>query len=299
MKELKNKKGVVIPPIGLGTFPLQGHDMANMVIEAFKVGYRLIDTADDYWGESGIGIAMSDLYQKCGIKREDVFLQTKISDNNAHEKEPQKGYYFNPNSKFMQRYTAEEIVRNKVERSLYDMKTTFIDSLLIHYPLAMYNEEVWRTMIKLKEEGVVRYIGVSNFHKRHIEKLIEATGVCPDINECYTSPINTKQELIDYCKSRDIKFITYSPLMDVAQKRIPVDKLRPIMSRYGKSLAQVILRWNIQRDCIPLPRTQRQCRLKDNFNVFDFSLKDEEMAIINSLNYDFQYLVESQICPGL
>lgn len=299
MIELKNKNGVVIPTIGLGTYPFEGRVMADMVVSAIKVGYRLFDTADDYRGEPGIGIAVKELIESGAYQREDIFLQTKISDNNAHEDEPLKGIYFNSNSKFMKRHTVEDIVREKVDTSLRCMNTDYLDSLLIHYPFPDYMVEIWKVMINLKEEGVVRYIGVSNFYERHIEKLIAETGVCPEINECYASPIGIKQSLIDYCNKRDCIFMTYSPLMDVAHNRIPTEKILPIMTKYAKTLAQIILRWNIERGCYPLPKTRNPKRLTENFNVFDFSLTREEVNMISSLNYDYMYLVESKICPGL
>lgn len=298
MKQLVNKKGETIPHIGLGTYPFEGRVMADMVKTAVKVGYRLFDTADDYRGEPGIGIAVREL-EKEGVKREELFLQTKISDNNAHEDEPLKGIYFNPTSEFMHRHTVAELVREKVSTSLRDMNTDYIDSLLIHYPFPNYIVDIWKTMIELKEEGVVRYIGVSNFHERHIEQLISSTGVTPDINEVYVSPIGIKKGLVDYCDSHDILVMPYSPLMDVAHGKISEERLRPIMEKYGKSLAQVVLRWNIERGCFPLPKTKNPSRLKENFNVFDFSLTSEEVKMISSLNYDNQYLVESKICPGL
>lgn len=298
MKQLVNKKGETIPHIGLGTYPFEGRVMADMVKTAVKVGYRLFDTADDYRGEPGIGIAVGEL-EKEGVKREELFLQTKISDNNAHEDEPLKGIYFNPTSEFMYRHTVAELVREKVSTSLRDMNTDYIDSLLIHYPFPNYIVDIWKTMIELKEEGIVRYIGVSNFHERHIEQLISSTGVTPDINEVYVSPIGIKKDLVDYCDSHDILVMPYSPLMDVAHGKILEERLRPIMEKYGKSLAQVVLRWNIERGCFPLPKTKNPSRLKENFNVFDFSLTSEEVKMISSLNYDNQYLVESKICPGL
>ena len=298
MKQLVNKKGETIPHIGLGTYPFEGRVMADMVKTAVKVGYRLFDTADDYRGEPGIGIAVREL-EKEGVKREELFLQTKISDNNAHEDEPLKGIYFNPTSEFMHRHTVAELVREKVSTSLRDMNTDYIDSLLIHYPFPNYIVDIWKTMIELKEEGIVRYIGVSNFHERHIEQLISSTGVTPDINEVYVSPIGIKKDLVDYCDSHDILVMPYSPLMDVAHGKISEERLRPIMEKYGKSLAQVVLRWNIERGCFPLPKTKNPSRLKENFNVFDFSLTSEEVKMISSLNYDNQYLVESKICPGL
>lgn len=298
MKQIVNKKGETIPHIGLGTYPFEGRVMADMVKTAVNVGYRLFDTADDYRGEPGIGIAVRELENE-GVKREELFLQTKISDNNAHEDEPLKGVYFNPTSEFMHRHTVAELVREKVATSLRDMNTDYIDSLLIHYPFPNYIVDIWKTMIEMKEEGIVRYIGVSNFHERHIEQLVSSTGVTPDINEVYVSPIGIKKDLVDYCNSHDILVMPYSPLMDVAHGKISEEQLRPIMEKYNKSLAQVVLRWNIERGCFPLPKTKNPGRLKENFNVFDFSLTKEEVDLISSLNYDNQYLVESKICPGL
>ena len=295
---LKNKKGIVIPNIGLGTFPFQGRVMADMVLKASSVGYRLFDTADDYRGESGIGIAVSEL-SKINLSREDLFLQTKISDNNACANEPLKGIYFNPDSKFMQRHSVSEIIREKLEISLREMNTTYIDSLLIHYPFPNYIIDIWKTMIDLKEKGLVRYIGVSNFHENHIESLIKETGVCPQINEIYVSPLGIKQSLVDYCNAHDCLVMTYSPLMDLSAGRLNSEKLKQMANKYNKSIAQIILRWNVDRGCFPLPKTKNPERLQQNFNIFDFKLSQEDVSLISSLNVDYQYIVESKTCPGI
>ena len=296
---LYNKNGQEIPMVGLGTFPFQGRVMADAVINASKIGYRLFDTADDYYGESGIGIALKELNNRTGLLREDLFLQTKISDNNATANEPLKGIYFNPSHIFMKRHTVDEIVREKVENSLFEMNTDYIDSLLIHYPFPDYIVEIWKTMIDLKKEGKVRYIGVSNFHENHINKLIEETGVCPEINEIYISPIGTKQQLVDFCKNHNCLISVYSPLMDLASNRIPLSQLQTMSNKYGKSIAQLLIRWNIDRGCMPLPKSSSIIRLRENFDVFDFSLTKEDMSIISGLNQDYQYIVESKTCPGI
>ena len=299
MKELNNKAGNTIKPIGLGTFPFQGRTMADMVKAAVKEGYLLFDTADDYHGETGLGLAIKEMEQEGLAKREDLFIQTKISDNNATANEPLKGVFFNPTSKFMMRHTADEVVREKVSVSLRELQTDYIDALLIHYPFPGYTVDIWKTLINLKKEGVVRYIGVSNFHERHIELLIKETGVCPEINECYASPLGIKQSLVAYCNNHECLFETYSPLKAVAGNRLPLDKLKPIMDKYNKSMAQIILRWNIQRGCLPLPKTQKQKRMKENMDIFDFMLSVDDMDALNGLNIDNQFLVESQICPGI
>ena len=298
MKELKTANGSIIPFIGLGTFPFQDREMADMVLNAVKVGYRLFDTADDYRGEPGIGMAVKELMNDGVCKREDLFLQTKISDNASHSDEPLAGVYFSRYSRFMKRHSVEEIVMEKVDNSLREMKTDYIDSLLIHLPYPGLFEEIWAAMIKAKQQGKVRYIGVSNFHKRHIEA-IDPLGEMPSINEIYISPIGTKQDQLDYHQQKDILLMTYSPLMDLAHNRISMDSLKPVMEKYGKSAAQVILRWNIERGCLPLPKTKNPKRLEENFNVFDFTLTKDEVEAISSLNYDYQYMPESTICPGL
>ena len=299
MKVLTTKNGTIVPPIGLGTFPFEGREMADIVKNSMAIGYRLFDTADDYRGESGIGMAIKELNDEGKFERSDFFIQTKISDNNAHSDEPLMGVYFNPNSKFMQRHSVAEIVREKVSTSLRELGTDYIDSLLIHYPFPDYMVEIWRVMIELKSEGVIRYIGVSNFHERHIKLLIKETGVAPELNECYVSPIGIKQSLVEYCNSIDCLFVTYSPLMDLAANRIDVAAFADLIHKYGKTPAQIILRWNLERGCMPLPKSKNPVRLKDNFNVFDFSLSKDEVNYISSFNKDYQYLVESKICPGL
>lgn len=296
--KLTNKKDVEIPMIGLGTFPFQGRVMADMVFNASKIGYRLFDTADDYRGEFGIGLAVSEL-GSLGLTREDLFLQTKISDNNAHADEPLIGVYFNEKSMFMKRHTAAEVVREKVSISLREMRTNYIDSLLIHYPYPAYYIDIWKEMIKLKEEGIVRYIGVSNFHERHIENLIHETGVCPEINEVYVSPIGTKQGIIDYCNEHNCLIMTYSPLMDLASDRIPLEPLKTIATKYSKSIAQIMLRWNVERGCLPLPKSKKTNRLVENFQIWDFEITKEEVEEISALNKDYQYIVESKTCPGI
>lgn len=298
MIQLTNKAGERIPLIGLGTFPFQGRELTSMVKDAFHIGYRLFDTSDDYRGQPGIGMAVEEM-TRVGIPRERLFLQTKVSDICSHEDEPLKGIYFNPTSSLMKRHSVDEIVREKVDTSLRELRTTYLDSLLFHLPYPNYFIDIWRVMVELKKEGKVRYIGVSNCRERHIQMLIDKTGVAPEINQIYISPIGNKRGLVDYCHSISCLVMTYSPLMDVARQRIPIEPIRPLMEKYGKSIAQIVLRWNIQRGCLPLPRTKSIMRLKENFEVFDFELEKEDMEMIKALNYDYQYLVESKICPGL
>ena len=199
----------------------------------------------------------------------------------------------------MKRHSVEDVVREKVENSLYEMNTSYLDSLLIHYPFPGYFVDIWKTMLQLQKEGIVRYIGVSNFNEQHIKELISVTGVGPNINEIYLSPLGTKDKLVKFCNEHDCIINTYSPLMDVAAGRIQSKGIQVIADKYNKSIAQIILRWNIERGCIPLPKTKNINRLEENFNVLEFKLTEEEVEMISSLNEDFQYIVESRTCPGL
>lgn len=298
MISLLTKSGKEMPRVGLGTFPLQGETLAKVVLSAFEVGYRIFDTADDYRGESGIGLACEELRNR-GVKREEYFLQTKISDNHAFPDERLMGIYFNPQSAFMQRHSAAEVVREKVSTSLREMKTDYLDSLLIHFPYPAYYVEIWREMIKLREEGLVRYIGVSNFAERHIDKLIKETGVCPDINELYISPLGIKKSRVEYCLGHDIVPMTYSPLIDLSNRTLPVEKLLPIAKKYERTPAQIILRWNIERGAIPLPKTKSISRLKENFAALDFTMDKDDIAAISAMDIGYQYLPESNYCPGV
>lgn len=295
MEKLCTASGKPLSLVGLGTFPFQGEEMAKNMEQAVQLGYNVIDTADDYRGETGIGIAI----KRASFKREDVFLQTKISNNTAYADEPLAGKFFNNYTPVMHRHTVDEIVREKVETSLHEMQTDYLDSVLIHYPYPDFYEAIWNTLIDLKKEGVIRYIGCSNFHIRHIEKLKRSSGVVPSINEIYMSPIGTKEDDVKFAAKNGILLMTYSPLMDITINKIPQEHFTGLMQKYNKSLAQIILRWNVDRGSIPLAKSKNLQRLADNINIGDFQLTQEEVSYISSLNRNNQILPESKICPGV
>lgn len=295
MNKITTASGMPLSIVGLGTFPLQGESLAVNVEQAVALGYNVIDTADDYRGETGIGIAV----KKGAFKREDVFLQTKISNNTAYADEPLAGKFFNQYTPVMKRHTVDEIVREKVETSLREMQTDYLDSVLIHYPYQDFFVEIWKTLIELQGDGVIRYIGVSNFHIRHIEKLKKETGTIPAINEIYVSPIGTKDEDVKYAKEQNIQLMTYSPLMDIAINKVTEQQFANLLKKYNKSLAQIVLRWNVERGSIPLAKSKSAQRLADNINISDFNLTAEEVTYISSLNKNNQILPESRICPGV
>lgn len=299
MISLKTASGMVVPNVGLGTYPLQGRRIADVVKTAMSIGYRLIDTADDYRNEEGIGTGVSEAISSGIIRRDDIFLQTKISNNCAYNDEPLAGVYFNENSSFMRRHTVSEVVNEKVKCSLRNLRTDYLDSVLIHYPFPGFYEEIWKTLIELKNRGIIRYIGVSNFYRRHLEMLKEI-GEPAEINQIYISPIGTKAEDVNYCNKEGVQLMTYSPLIDIRTRRLSqnVEPFVSLQKKYNKTMSQLILRWNIEQGSIPIAKSQNPNRLRENFQVLDFSLTKEEIDKISTLNRDFQYLPTSRICPG-
>ncbi len=294
MIELKTKNGNNIPEVGLGTFGLT----ANAVRDAIEVGYRLIDTSDDYGNEVMIGLQLENLYKKGIVKREDLFIQTKVSDDASFWDDPLNGVNFWKNSPFMQRHTVEEVMREKIQTSKRRLKTDYLDSVLLHFPYPDYFIEMWDVLCKIKDDENIHYIGVSNFSERHFEALSSGSA-CPSINQTYFSPIGSRQGICDYCNEHNIKLMTYSPLKDVNAGRLNYPIIKDLCSKYGKNPSQVVLRWNIDRGSIPCPKSNHKDRLKSNLEALDFELTNDEINAISSLNYDYQYLPESKYCPGI
>lgn len=294
MIQLTAQNGALVPAVGLGTFNVS----PAAVRSAIEIGYRLIDTSDDYANEAMIGEELENIY-KCGIiSREDLFLQTKVSDDASFWDDPLNGVYFWKNSPFMQRHTVEEVMREKIHNSKKRLQTDYLDSVLLHFPYPDYFVEMWDVLCRIKKEENIRYIGVSNFSQRHFEALSKEAEK-PSINQTYFSPIGSRQDVCDYCNDNGILMMTYSPLMDYQRKRLNYPIVDECAKKYNKTPSQIILRWNIDRGSIPCPKSNHKMRLKNNFEVLDFMLTSEEVNKISDLNYDYQYLPESKYCPGI
>ena len=294
MIQLKTKNGSLVPEVGLGTFGMT----AGAVSEAVKIGYKLIDTSDDYRNESMIGQQLELLYEEGVIEREDLFIQTKVSDDASFRDDPLNGVYFWKNSPFMQRHTVEEVMREKIQTSKRRLKTDYLDSVLLHFPYPDYYVEMWDVLCKIKDDENIRYIGVSNFSERHF-KTLSPSSDCPSINQTYFSPIGSRQEVCDYCNENGIQLMTYSPLKDLGYGRLDYQIIRELSLKYKKSPSQIVLRWNIERGSIPCPKSNNASRLKSNLDIFDFELTSDEVKMISSLNYNYQFLPESKYCPGI
>lgn len=300
------KNGVEIPHIGLGTYPMMGPQLTKAVLNAYKTGYRLIDTADNYYNEQDLGNSLKELYSKTDATRHDLFLVSKVSDELYHPNAigggMNKGKYFWKTSPVMQQPKAvHDVVRMKLQESLHNLQTDYLDLYLMHWPYPDFFAEIWYEMEQLYKEGLVRAIGVCNCRERHFEQLKKTCEILPMVNQFETSPINTKKQTVDYCTQNDVKIMVYSPLMSLRRLEMKEfqNKLYQLASKYGRNSAQIVLRFDVQRGLIPIPKSSHAERLENNISVFDFELTEEDMQSLYAANVDYQYLPESKSCPGL
>ena len=259
MKDILMNNGLTIPELGLGVFRTQsGEETENAVKWALEAGYRHIDTAKAYRNEASV----ADGIKASGVKREDIFITTKLWNQDTRDKKAIAA----------------------CEQSLKELDTDYIDLYLIHWPVE--NREIaWADMEKLVEAGKIRTIGLSNFHQHHIEELEKTWNIVPAIDQIETNPYFSNQPLIDYCQSRGIVVEAWSPLGGSRDNQILKDAtINAIGAKYGKSAAQVIIRWHLQRGVVVLPKSTHKERIEQNIDVFDFELTAEDMAAINGLN---------------
>lgn len=298
--------GVEMPHLGLGTYPMMGQQLTDAVVAAYKEGYRLIDTADNYYNEKDLGESLHTLYSVTDAKREDMFLVSKVSDELYHPKTIggglNKGMYFWKTSPIMQKPNAvHDVVTKKIDDTLRFLKTDYLDLYLMHWPYPDYLTEIWYEMEQLYKSGKVRAIGMCNCRQRHFEKMKQSCEILPMVNQFEASPINTKASIVDYCDQNNIKVMVYSPLMSLRRKEMGdyQNLLTQLAAKYNVSTSQIVLRFDVQRGLIPIPKSTNANRLRSNISVFDFCLTDEDMKQLFAMNVNYQTLPESKACPGL
>ncbi|WP_445505723.1 aldo/keto reductase [Niallia sp. 03091] len=255
--KVKLHNGVQIPQLGLGVYLVEeGKTIVDTVKTAIQLGYRSIDTAAFYANEEGVGQAIKE----SAIVREELFITTKLW-NDDH------GY---------------DATLNAFETSLKKLDLEYIDLYLIHWPGKDKYIESWKALERLYEEGLVKAIGVSNFHEHHLERLMANANEKPTVNQVELHPRLAQEELRQYCKEKDIKVEAWSPLARGQLLNEPTIKY--IANKHGKSPAQIILRWHLQNDIIVIPKSVSPTRLKENADIFDFQLSMDEMNQIDQLN---------------
>lgn len=248
--------GVKMPSIGFGTYKSGSEDeTATIVKDALDIGYRQIDTASFYGNEAGIGNGIKN----SGVNREDIFLVTKLwNDDHGYEK-----------------------TIKAFNKSLENLQTDYLDLYLVHWPNKL-NAETWKAFEHLYKTGKVRAIGVCNFKIGHLEQLKKTAEVMPMVNQVEMHPLSSKKKMLDYCNKNNIQLVAWSPIM--RGKIFSSELMISLSEKYKKTIAQIALRWHIQRGIIPIPKSSNKSRIKENLEVFDFELSAEDMADIDSLN---------------
>jgi diketogulonate reductase-like aldo/keto reductase len=251
--------GVQMPWLGLGVWKVEdGNEVISSIKAAIAAGYRSIDTAAVYGNESGVGQAI----RECGVPREELFITTKVWNQN-------QGY---------------ETTLKAFDESMQKLGLEYLDLYLIHWPVKGKYSDTWRALCKLYEQGKVRAIGVSNFQIHHLNDILAESDIVPVVNQVEFHPRLTQKPLLDFCKKNGIQLEAWSPLM--RGKLLDQPDLVTIAQRHGKTVTQVILRWDLQNGVVTIPKSVKEHRIVENANIFEFELTAEDMATIDSLNQD-------------
>jgi diketogulonate reductase-like aldo/keto reductase len=249
--------GVQMPYFGLGVFKTkEGQEVIDSVTYALDAGYRHIDTAAIYGNEEGVGIAI----EKNATGRKDIFLTTKVW--NADQ-----GY---------------DSTLKAFDTSLAKLKTDYLDLYLIHWPVKGKYKETWRALEKLYADGRVKAIGVSNFLQHQLEDLFQSANVIPMVDQLEFHPYLVQQPLLDFCKQHNVQYEAWSPLMQ--GKAFDVPLLKELAAKYQVSVAQLVLRWDLQKDVVTIPKSIRQDRVISNAQLFSFEISQEDVLKIDALD---------------
>ena len=253
--------GVKMPWFGLGVFKVEeGTEVIDAVKTAISKGYRSIDTAAVYQNEEGVGEGICQGMKAAGISREELFITSKVW-----------------NADFGYESTLEAY-----ETSLKKLGLDYLDLYLIHWPVEGKYKDTWRALETLYKEHRVKAIGVSNFHIHHLQDVMKDATIVPMVNQVEYHPKLTQEELRAFCQQNHIQFEAWSPLMQ--GQLLEEEKLKEIADTHGKSVAQIILRWDLQNDVVTIPKSINEHRIVENTSIFDFELSAEEMEKISSLN---------------
>ncbi|SES98990.1 Aldo/keto reductase [Oceanobacillus limi] len=251
--------GLKMPQLGFGVWQVPDEEATPAVSKALEVGYRSIDTAKVYQNEAGVGRALAS----SEVPREDLFITTKVWNTD-------QGY---------------ENTLKAFDASLERLGLDYVDLYLIHWPTPEFDEyvETYKALEKLYKDGRVKAIGVCNFNIEHLQRLLDECDVVPAVNQVECHPFLQQPELKAFCKEHNIYLEAWSPLMQGGEV-LTNDVVTGIAEKYGKTPAQVIIRWHLQYDNIVIPKSVTPSRIEENFNVFDFELTTEDMEDIANLN---------------
>ena len=257
MQYVTLSNGVKMPQLGYGVYQVDKEECERCVLDALKVGYRHIDTAQSYFNEEEVGNAIA----KSGVPREQIFLTTKVWVE--HD-----GY---------------DETRKSVLESMRKLKTNYIDLVLLHQPFSDYYG-AWRALEDLYAEGVIKAIGVSNFYPDRLVDICSFARIKPMVNQVETHPHNQQIEAHEWMKKYGVQHEAWAPFGEGRGGMFEEPLLVEIGKKYGKTAAQVILRWDMQRNVVAIPKSTHIERMEQNFDIFDFELSEEDMAKIATLD---------------
>lgn len=253
--------GRKMPILGLGTWKVTGEGAAESIMHALDLGYRMIDTASDYGSHGYVAEALKNT----AVSRDDIFLVTKVEEKDDA-------------------YSA-------TKNYLRQLDQKYVDLMLIHRPPKdSSGEDLWQGLIQAKKEGLAKDIGVSNYSIEQIEDLIDDSNEVPVVNQIEWSPFGHSLDMLDYCGDNGIIVQAYSSLTH--GKRVNDDKMEEMAEKYGKSPAQIFIRWNMQLGVVPIIKAKQKRHQEENLNVFDFEISDEDMETIESFNEQYSALGE-------
>ena len=253
----KLNNGVKMPYLGLGTYQSDNdQEVVDAVDHALQLGYRHIDTASIYGNEEGVGKGI----QKSGVDRSEIFVVSKVWNTDQGYKSTLKAF----------------------DESLERLAVDYLDLYLIHWPVAGKYKDTWRAMEKLYQENRIRAIGVSNFMQHHLEDLLINATVVPMVNQMEFHPYLVRQDLIDFCVAKGIQYESWSPFMQ--GKVFGLDICPDLSQKYNKSISQIILRYNLQKGIVAIPKSAKKERINSNMDIFDFELSTEDIAFLDQLD---------------
>jgi len=264
---VKLNNGVEIPYLGLGTFQAKdGGETYDAVKWALEAGYKHIDTASVYGNEVSVGKAIKE----SGVARGDIFITTKLWNEDMRRDNQLKA----------------------IDESLERLGVDYVDLYLIHWPVKEKYVESWKKMEEIYKSGKAKAVGISNFNIHHIESILAVSDLMPAVNQCECSPELTQVELADYCKQKGIQFQPYSPLGQGNTLKEP--KIIALAEKYGKTPAQIILRWGFQRGFINIPKSVTKSRIEENSKIFDFELTDEDFKEMFTMENGNRYCADPE-----
>lgn len=257
MEYVTLSNGVKMPILGYGVYQITKQECERCVLDALKIGYRHIDTAQSYFNEEEVGSAM----KKSGVPRKEIFLTTKV---------------------WIEHYGYEQ-TKASVQESLCKLKTDYLDLVLLHQPFSnVYG--AWKALEELYDKGKIRAIGISNFYVDRMVDFAAFNQIKPMVNQMETHIFNQQKSLKKWADQYDIRLEAWAPFAEGRRGAFDNPVILQIGKKYGKTAAQVMLRWNIQREVIVIPKSTHVSRMVENFNVFDFALSKEDMAAIADLD---------------